>query len=411
MAHLSQRQTVGAIFAPAVQPIFSSNVCKDQHRFRSFGDTGIQVKDLNFLQAGKVFNLDVFLTSAHVYRDVKGVDITHTRRPDQVHIVDSGGYSVINSTIKADQEFARKMWEYQVKHADVALTLDVPLGTIEAGKNPHYRTFNDCLDETVNLLTHYSTWNNGLGLGQKIRWLNIIQGRNLYESQVWYDRVKGFNFEGWSFAGKSRKDMSTVVSRLFDMKRDGLIRKDAWFHFLGLGSLKAYVALTAIRDGLRQLFNSEEIQVSFDSAYPFNSVSLSRQYYQIDDWRSDTYGFSLQEIPHGLWALGNQDYTGIKGPVLPFMTWDALAYDLRGASMGRRMELGGLKNHLLFQNHNVWSLVTAMANAGDQLKIPRKDRTLPALFSDIYDVIFDVVASGSRHELASNFYKLAAIVI
>lgn len=79
--------------------------------------------------------------------------------------------------------------------------------------------------------------------------------------------------------------------------------------------------------------------------------------------------------------------------------------------MGRRMELGGLKNHLLFQNHNVWSLVTAMANAGDQLKIPRKDRTLPALFSDIYDVIFDVVASGSRHKLADNFYKLAAIVI
>lgn len=39
----------------------------------------------------------------------------------------------------------------------------------------------------------------------------------------------------------------------------------------------------------------------------------------------------------------------------------------------RRMELGGLKNNLLFQNHNVWSLVTAMANAGDQLKIPRKD--------------------------------------
>lgn len=412
MASLAQRHMAGAIYAPAIQAGFSSGILRSGYRDRLYGGTGIKVSDLNFLNSGGIFDINVYLTSAHVYRNIGSPDITHSRRPGQVHIVDSGGYSLINADIKADAGFARRMWEYQVRHADIALTLDIPLRTVSAGVNSHYRSFDDCLKETCALLRLYSSWNNSpCGAGSRargIRWLNILQGENVHESRVWYQCVRYSGFDGWAFGGTARKKLSIVIARLFDMKEDGFIRSDGWFHFLGVGGLNAFVALTAIRDGLRSVMGSPHIQVSFDSAYPFNSVSRHRRFYKMDDWRPDEFGFLLDDIPTGMWALRNDNFTGIKGPMLPFLSWEDLAYDMRYHKSGR-VELGGQKNDFLFQHHNVWCHVTAFADVYDQLLLPRKERTLPALYSDRYELIRSVVESGSRGHLANQSSLLDAV--
>lgn len=408
---LSQRQAVGAIFAPAVQPIFSMYVEHPSYRHRLFGESGWNVSDLNFLRCGSNFDLSVFLTSAHVYRDVKRHDITHVRRPGQTHIVDSGGYSLINSDVKA-RSIAMRMWKYQVEHADIAMTLDVPTATIDRGANSHYRTFSSCLTETVDLLKSYERWNlrpEGRRAKRRgLRWLNVLQGRDSYESRAWYEAVRGFDFNGWAFAGDTRRDLFVVISRLFDMFEDGLIPCRAWFHFLGMGSLRAFVILTAIRDGLRALMNDPNIQVSFDSADAFNSVSRFRQFYELDDWRPENLGVVRRSIPNDLSLIGSFDYTGIKGPLLPWMSWDDLAYDPTGGVSGRRAELGGLKNNLLFQHHNVWSQVTAFASVGDRLLLSQQ-RGLPPSLSADYDLVFKVVASGNRKVLAHESLTLSWI--
>ena len=409
---LRERQKVGAIFAPAVQPVFSTHVEAAEYRDRPFGESGWTVGDLNFLRRGANFDIGVFLTSAHVYRDVKKHDITHVRRAGQTHIVDSGGYSLINSTMKASS-IARGLWNYQVAHGDIAMTLDVPTATITRGVNPHYRTFDACLAETLDLLRLYSDWNTsgdaGPARGRGTKWLNVLQGRNSYESQLWFEAVKGFGFDGWAFAGDTRRDLSVVITRLFDMFEAGLSPKGAWFHFLGMGSLRAFVVLTALRDGLRALTGDTTIEVSFDSAEPINCVHGYRAFYEMDDWRREDFGLKRLAIPNNLSSIGNHDFTGLKGPVLPWMTWNDLAYDPRGAAPGRRAELGGLKNDLLFHHHNVWSHVAAFADVGDELRLPRHERVLSVVLSGDYGLVSNLVASGSRAELARSVNPLARI--
>lgn len=406
MRSLFQRQQAGAIFAPAVQPTFSQGVAGNM-KDRLLGSSGCKVSHLDFLKEGSAFDIGVFLTSAHVYRGKVG-DITHRRRPGQAHIVDSGGYSLINSNIEATDCLARSMWEYQVKHADVALSLDVPLRTASAGKNSYYRTVDSCLKRTTELLRLYQRWNAAYS-GRKPLWLNIVQLDPADRFNAWYNTVRHYPMDGWAFGGADRRNMALVTSHLFRMYRENRIPAAGWFHFLGMGGLNAFIALTAVRDGLRLLTGDHRITVSFDTAYPFNIVGRENRFIQMDDFGASDFGFKFEAIPSGMWAVGNDDLTCMKGPVLPWMTWNDVAYDPRWHPSTGKLDLGGFRNTLLFQNHNVWCVVTAFADVYDQLWLPKRERMLPDIYTKRYEYVRNLVASGSDLKLQDEWGCLSRI--
>ncbi len=99
------------------------------------------------------------------------------------------------------------------------------------------------------------------------RFLNVLQGRSEAESKVWYDEVKGYNLEGWAFAGLHQCTFSMVMNRLLDMWTDGYLQRAEWIHFLGISTFPAAYLFTTIMRCIRQV--NPSISVSFDTSNAF----------------------------------------------------------------------------------------------------------------------------------------------
>ena len=56
--------------------------------------------------------------------------------------------------------------------------------------------------------------------------MNVLQGNTVQETDVWYDEVKWYDFEGWAFAGKFRHNMWALCRRIIIMMDDGQIEKN-----------------------------------------------------------------------------------------------------------------------------------------------------------------------------------------
>jgi len=99
--------------------------------------------------------------------------------------------------------------------------------------------------------------------------LNVIQGRNERESKFWYEAVKGYDLEGWSFAGVHQSSFTMLLNRLIDMKQDGFLQRAKWIHVLGVSKLENAYLFTTILQCIRHL--NPDVNLSFDTASPFRS--------------------------------------------------------------------------------------------------------------------------------------------
>ncbi len=126
--------------------------------------------------------------------------------------------------------------------------------------------------------------------------LNVIQGRNEAESAFWYQRMKRFPFEGWSFAGKHHTQLSMTLRRLVEMRRDGLLSTCPWIHFLGISTLKAGMALSFLQRALRESAYAPDVQISFDSSSPVMAASQGYQAVIGFDLGADDWNFRAESI-------------------------------------------------------------------------------------------------------------------
>jgi len=170
------------------------------------------------------------------------------------------------------------------------MTLDIPaFAAVEPlSKKTGLTEFQDTLD--ISLLNlHYFLSNRVPGA---TKFLNVLSGTDESTSKKWYDAVKCFSdksfvaeaygdadrtLEGYAFAGINMKDMGCVLSRLLDLREDGLLEGKDWIHFLGTGKLQWACYLTAIQRQLRK-YDNPNITLSFDAASPFVNTAYGQTY-------------------------------------------------------------------------------------------------------------------------------------
>lgn len=304
-----------AIYTPAISAGYAkigySQSLKRQYPFPEAA--------LNFLDPGsQLFYHPYALYSAgqaaQTNGDAKQVSIARKsqRKTKQVVIVgDSGGYQIQQGTMPFEgSKTCERILRWLEAHADYSMTLDFPTGGIGSSEmsrhlkrlesetrntpydlatlcaqNGHEPEYNACLAQSlINL--DYFVKNRHSG---KTKFLNVLQGRNEAESKTWYEAVKGYNLEGWAFAGEQQFVLSMILSRLVDMWEDGYLQKAEWIHFLGISTLPAAHLFTALLRSIRKI--NPRICISFDSASPFKSAAN----YQFFAWfRYDQYGRTLK---------------------------------------------------------------------------------------------------------------------
>lgn len=261
----------------------------------------ISPDDLNFLDPNnRLFYYPYALTSAG---QTNGVISQHNSMLDLRNkakttvVADSGGFQIQSGQIPFHgTATAQKMLTWMEDVGDYSMILDFPTGGISAGNMTlHYHRlvreghgptlagmnaqnqlgdeFNACLLQTIINNNDFIQYRDS----GKTRLLNVLQGRNEAESKVWYDAVKHFPFEDWSFAGQHQSSFTILLNRIFDMIHDGKLENVEWIHVLGTSKPFAGAILTTLQRCLRRYVNPD-IQISFDSASPFRNAAFNGIY-------------------------------------------------------------------------------------------------------------------------------------
>lgn len=373
-----------AMYLPALFPPYATAAIAKSNKFRPMPN-GLEPKDLNFLDpASKLFYLPAALYSAGHERDLtKPQQTMITRRvmKDNLFFGDSGGYQIISGKLNANSDDKRKaIFDWQNKYCDFAMTLDVPTLAIE-NKNSAYSNFEDCLKDTLkHLATFKRLYDNS---GRQLKLLNVLQGRDSQEVDIWYEAVKGYDFNGWAIAGPLRKDFYELMRRMLILLRDGKIGgKYEWLHFLGIGDLKTASLLTIIRDGLRHHLNDEDIHCSLDTSSPLLAAGRFKTPYTGHILSKKKFGIEYGELP-----IEDYRYLNSKEP-FPFPT----------SPIGKQLTLGdiivkedmhstnrwdSLSGYMLM-NHNIYVQINAIFQANKELAKHRAD-TLETVPTNLYN--------------------------
>lgn len=264
-----------AVYIPSVSPNYA--IAAHNKAFSRELPPGVNAGDLNFLDpANPLFKISHVMSSAGqaLYQTKPCIIQTRDRR-STIMIGDSGGYQIANGSLKIRNDADRmQILRWLEQNADWAMTLDVPTGPLlNPRKKYEFRSFADCLNTTLDHLEFFQQ-NRKPGA---TRFLNVLQGNTTQETDKWYNAVKGFDFEGWAFAGVLRHNFFNLCRRVIQMADEGLLQDRHWIHILGTNELEVGVGLTALQRAINLHINPD-LRISFDTSTPFRNIRWRNVY-------------------------------------------------------------------------------------------------------------------------------------
>jgi hypothetical protein len=300
-----------SIFTPAISEMYTRLECQPKPK-REFP---IPQHDLNFLDPKNgLFHITHALFSAgQAAKSQSAADkidcmITGRDRSYPSTIIgDSGGYQIETGAIKWEGDKTRqRMMKWLENNCTWSMILDFPTGGINIGNvdqhlkrleaegadirgfcndigfnsNDHQKlAFATCLYQTIEN-NEYFVKHMTPG---KTKFLNVLQGRNVEESDVWYDKVKHFPFAAWSLAGPHKENFEMTMRRIIMMRDDNLLQDKDWIHILGVGKMSCGAVYSTIQENIRKYVNPK-LTISFDVSSPFTLAAYGKLFfgYQID---------------------------------------------------------------------------------------------------------------------------------
>lgn len=181
---------------------------------------------------------------------------------------DSGGYQIATDKLKIDwndkdnvDDVRLGILRFLEHNTNIAATLDVPTFTIG---HPEFKfnTFDQCLNQTVENMEFWMKHR----VPDKIRLLNVIQGRNEPEVQTWYDTVKDYTTEGWCFSSANSDSMYHIIRTMLILARDNQLQTAKnWVHILGRTMPAISVLLSELQTRISKCIGND-FQISYDSS-------------------------------------------------------------------------------------------------------------------------------------------------
>jgi len=303
---------------------------------------------LDFLKPeDSYFNYKFGLYSAgHAERNlskcVEREPMIHKRdRENTILIGDSGGFQIATGVIKLDwktvkgpegDKLREEILRYLEFTSDWSMTLDVPAFAAEypLSEKTGLKEFKDTLDVTEHNL-HYFMKNRVPGA---TKFLNVLSGSSNENSKEWYETVKHFSIpesveamgysqdrtlEGWAFAGINMRHMKTVLQRILDLRRDGLLAGKDWIHFLGIGRLDWACYLTAIERQLKK-YDNPNINISFDAASPFVAAGGYALSYNYNYFKPNQLTYAMGRGIDEKSFKGSTQRMPFQGPIMERLT-------------------------------------------------------------------------------------------
>jgi hypothetical protein len=340
-----------AVFLPSISTFYNNVISKEQNnpgsipasRVPSEFENGIE--GMNFLnrEAAYYYYPYALYSAGHAQLDLNKTDtdesmIQKRDRKNTFILGDSGGFQIAKGVIKFDWEhFMEKPGDAGyigsadktrgailgwLEHtADYSMVLDIPTWAARPPLNERtgLKSFQECLDGTL--------YNNAWFLKNrqhKTKFLNVLQGSNNQEADIWYDHVKHFPFEGWAMGGNNMEDAHLLLRRLIQMRDEKMLERGQRdvIHVLGTSRLEFAVFLTAVQRALRKHVNPD-LMLTYDCASPFVATAYGLAYTQ-HVHSNDRFTYVMEKCV---------DDRGLSGSTIPW-AWNS--------PIGERLTMGDI---------------------------------------------------------------------
>ena len=203
------------------------------------------------------------LTAGHLY---KKMDIRKEMGLENAHVMgDSGGYQIAMGAIKWDKSVRHQIFEWLENNSDLAMNIDIPPYGDMAGK------FDECIEISYDNFKYFADHQTG-----KTKFLNVLQGNNFQQRVQWYEKMKGFEFKGWSCGGcRLPYRLAANITALVEGK-EHLKENNEYLHILGTSKIPDFFFLAQIQKSLREV--GSKMIVTTDSSSPSRSVAFGLYY-------------------------------------------------------------------------------------------------------------------------------------
>jgi hypothetical protein len=315
-----------AIYLPSLQSPYASFATKREIEVRG-GDlpADFRVKDLDFFNPNsRLWSCGYALYSAGQFTDSQlGSDIVAYRdRIKSVVIGDSGGFQLGTGKISNVNEraaliryandpaqqvanwhatgFRERTLEFLDLYCDYSMTLDMPLwAQNKNGSQLRSLEVEQLIQLSVENLRFFSD-NRGRNHGKGTKFLSVLQDNGNGSGLRWYDAVKGFEFEGWAFAGDIARLPQTMrwLRKLLDENK---LDKTEWVHVLQNSPPIMTALYTAIQRSLSKAVG-HKVTMSCDSSSPHQAAGKNRALYRRPNYTSklSSWRMSLDAIPQNI---------------------------------------------------------------------------------------------------------------
>jgi hypothetical protein len=394
-----------AVYIPSVTPNYAEFVHADDPKRPM--PSGVQLSDLNFLDDGSdLFHVGHVMSSAGQAMDKsKPCIISERDRTKTMMIGDSGGFQIIGGVLDWKGDKTRKQILLWLEaNADWAMTLDVPTRAPENPKSG-FKSFRDCLNRTIENLDYFR---DKRSTKSPLKLLNVLQGENHSQANIWFDAVKHYPFEGWAFAGRHRLNLKTLCRRVIQMADQKLLDDRDWIHVLGTNRLTMALGLTALQRAINDHINPR-LRISYDTSSPFSIVARWRQLYALPVMEQKRAVLQSSVAPDELAYVGNSTAFPWPSPIGDRLTMGDIC--IKGGNF-EDTRWDDLSIHMM-QNHNFAGLLLAIRQAHQifDMETDFANRHLPPNLIAQNEVVGHVIKSMSIDELNRNTATLSAFAV
>ena len=190
---------------------------------------------------------------------------------------DSGGHQIKTERLKWKESLREKIFLWLENNTDVAINIDFPPDI----KNKN--NFDYCLKQSIENFKYFETHQTG-----KTDFLNVWQLNDEKLSDVWFNKIKHFNFKGYALAFKNDSNVINQILYSIAKFKESNFKNIEYIHYLGLSSILHFFILNVIQNELNKTIK-HKIVVSTDSSTPALIVKYG---YFIYDVNWNTFSFN-----------------------------------------------------------------------------------------------------------------------
>lgn len=317
-----------ALYTPSVQIGAAETVLRtDLNLPASFIDAGYGARTLDyFWPQNGLWHYPYLLATAGHFKNGVRKNVVSSRAANTVLVGDSSGYNLATGAMpetKAWKKYVEKPEEimrlfrkstikqdvlyWLEQHADLAMTLDLPLWA-RGRKDSPFRNLSD--DQLLTLtLENLEYFQQEAGKYRQVRYLNVLQGSSEAVEEQWFQAVKGYKFHGYALAGNVGQTggIYRVLRRILLLRDQGLLNAPLDnIHILRLSRPRWAPVLTTIQRAVRQTVNPA-FTITFDSSSPYKVAGMTSQYASLKEFGANLkkgWAIKTHKAPLG-YGLGN----------------------------------------------------------------------------------------------------------